>query len=637
MTDFPDLKIKTLVSFPANVTGGAGIDVVKGGGSYQIDLDFGDFAPPVAVLPDANNQNALLWNQNTGSYSLVPVTLFGGGETIPEAPNDGRQFGRQNLAWTPITPGATGPQGPQGDTGSAGPAGPQGAPGPAGPQGDTGATGPQGDTGAQGPPGPSGSGTGDVIGPSGAVANHIAIFNGTTGKLIADSGKLISDIQPVGAALTKTNDTNVTLTLGGTPATALLQAASIAAGWTGTLAPARGGFGADVSAANGLPLFVAGVPTFSGATGDAATAAQKTATRQNIYAAPLDALAYSGMQFNGSMEVSQERGTTATTTPSYVIDGWSLAFSGTMAVSAFQDGAFFPGFTNGLALTVATAQPAIGTNDYLIFVHAIEGYRLARLGWGTANAQPITIGFWSAHHRTGTYAGSIRGAASSYVFTYTQNAADVAQFNTVTIPGNTSGTWEKTSGSGLNIALSIAAGSAFMAPSTGQWLAGNYIGATGQVNGVAATTDIFRVTGLIVLPGIEAPSAARSSLIMRPFDQELHTCMRYFEAWDIGSAMYSVFAVGGWSVTTDVGALHTMKVRKRAIPTFSYNALVNFVAMFNGGASPVSLTSLTVLCAGVDDVFFDAKASSAVGVVGQAGQISQNGGAPARAFFDARF
>lgn len=48
---------------------------------------------------------------------------------------------------------------------------------------------------------------------------------------------------PAGAALTKTDDANVTLTLGGTPATALLQATSITVGWTGNLAPSRGGTG----------------------------------------------------------------------------------------------------------------------------------------------------------------------------------------------------------------------------------------------------------------------------------------------------------------------------------------------------------------------------------------------------------
>lgn len=47
----------------------------------------------------------------------------------------------------------------------------------------------------------------------------------------------------IAAALTETDDTNVTLTLGGTPSIALLQAVSITAGWTGTLSGARGGTG----------------------------------------------------------------------------------------------------------------------------------------------------------------------------------------------------------------------------------------------------------------------------------------------------------------------------------------------------------------------------------------------------------
>lgn len=54
-----------------------------------------------------------------------------------------------------------------------------------------------------------------------------------------------------GAALTAGNDTNVTLTLGGTPATALLRAASITAGWTGQLSLARGGTNANLTASNG--------------------------------------------------------------------------------------------------------------------------------------------------------------------------------------------------------------------------------------------------------------------------------------------------------------------------------------------------------------------------------------------------
>lgn len=68
-------------------------------------------------------------------------------------------------------------------------------------------------------------------------------------------------------ALSRVNDTNVTLTLGGSPNAALLQATSITVGWSGTLAPGRGGFGADISASSGVPLFSTGVPTFTGTTG----------------------------------------------------------------------------------------------------------------------------------------------------------------------------------------------------------------------------------------------------------------------------------------------------------------------------------------------------------------------------------
>ena len=73
MTDFPDLKIKALVSFPANVLDGVGVDVVQQNGSYQFNLDFGDFAPPTAVVSDPANQYALLWNVNTNQYALTQV------------------------------------------------------------------------------------------------------------------------------------------------------------------------------------------------------------------------------------------------------------------------------------------------------------------------------------------------------------------------------------------------------------------------------------------------------------------------------------------------------------------------------------------------------------------------------------
>jgi hypothetical protein len=55
--------------------------------------------------------------------------------------------------------------------------------------------------------------------------------------------------------------------LTGTPTTALLQASGITAGWTGTLAAGRGGWGVDISASSGVPLFTTGTATFTGTTG----------------------------------------------------------------------------------------------------------------------------------------------------------------------------------------------------------------------------------------------------------------------------------------------------------------------------------------------------------------------------------
>jgi hypothetical protein len=80
-------------------------------------------------------------------------------------------------------------------------------------------------------------------------------LTGNTGVTFPTSGTLATTSQlPTPSALTKTDDTNVTLTLGGTPTTALLQATSLTLGWTGQLSAARGGTGANNTATSGTIL-----------------------------------------------------------------------------------------------------------------------------------------------------------------------------------------------------------------------------------------------------------------------------------------------------------------------------------------------------------------------------------------------
>lgn len=77
----------------------------------------------------------------------------------------------------------------------------------------------------------------------GAFSSNFTM-TGATNVTFPTSGTLATVSQvPTGAPLTKTDDTNVTLTLGGSPATALVNAASLTLGWTGLLGIARGGTG----------------------------------------------------------------------------------------------------------------------------------------------------------------------------------------------------------------------------------------------------------------------------------------------------------------------------------------------------------------------------------------------------------
>ena len=292
------------------------------------------------------------------------------------------------------------------------------------------------------------------------------------------------------------------------------------------------------------------------------------------YAAPLDALAYSGMQINGSIEVAQEFGIgSGTTVPSgHGCDGWFLQMAGPTVtpLGAYALPQGVPGLNNVLALGVTTANPSLGAGDFVVVAQNIEGHRTARLGWGTAGAKPITICFWSAHYRTGTYTGVVRNADAtrSYAFSYTQNVSRVAEFKTITIPGCTDGVWHQTNGAGLTLFFVAACGTTYTAPSLNTWLNSNYVAGPGQVNGVATTDDALYLTGIMVLPGIYAPTAAQSPLIMRPYNQELITCQRYFQKYD--NLLINGYNVAVGSIYADISFTTEM----RAAPSVTFNTIL---------------------------------------------------------------
>jgi len=348
------------------------------------------------------------------------------------------------------------------------------------------------------------------------------------------------------------------------------------------------------------------VPSGAGAqtltTDSGTTMGQRSQARSNIYAAPFDALAYNGMQINGSCEVSQERGNTVVALTNnlgaYIQDGWKASSSSAGALRCQIGGAQAASPTSGLGLSVAmqaTTGASLGAGDYVLISHIIEGYRLARLGWGTSGAMPVSIGFWITTTIPGTMAVAARNAGNnrSYITNVVINSANVWQYVTLTIPGETTGTWDAASGIGMELDFCLGSGSNFQGAAN-SWLTTGMIATSATTNFMATTNNLCRITGLIVLPGLELPSAARAPFIMRPYGQELQTCKRYL----LMPQFAGQYMLSGYAATTTQGSFpYVFPVTMRAVPTFSTNNAAAFSVTgpgFQVGCSTITVGALSV-------------------------------------------
>jgi hypothetical protein len=265
-------------------------------------------------------------------------------------------------------------------------------------------------------------------------------------------------------------------------------------------------------------------------------AALQAQFRANVYAAPFDALAFSGLQINGNMEISQENGSTSVTLTGtgslqtkFLVDGVMAAYRGTFVAAGQQVTDAPAGHRNSLKFTVSTAQSSIGANDELSVLIPVEGLRTAKMSHGAALAAPVALAFWVKAHRTGTYSGSLRNSAKnrSYPFNFTVSVADTWEYKTVVLTGDTSGSWAIDTAVGLYLNICIAGGTSRVGTAA-TWAGSDYSGATSTTNGVAATSDTFQITGVFMVPGLDLPSSDRLAYAMRPYPDELELSRRYF-------------------------------------------------------------------------------------------------------------
>ena len=361
------------------------------------------------------------------------------------------------------------------------------------------------------------------------------------------------------------------------------------------------------------------------------TVTEQTDVRKNVYAAPFDALGWSGMQINGNAVVSQEVGTAGVSFTANgslrPCDAWQVVVNQTAGAVSFlalqQATGGPPGHPSYLKLNANNSNfTAATTGDQVYLRQLIEGYRVARLGWGAAGASPLSYGMQFYSPVVGTMFVRLANGAGNRL--YYQEHAVVVGWNwlTATIPGDTSGTWVIDNGGGLY--FDIFVGGKETAPATtGSWGTTLKVQTTNSTNLMGTAGNAVGVTGLVVLPGIEAPSAARSPLIMRPFDQELITCQRYWQKsypypTAPGAVNYPQNSIHGIAITPiTIATNFAFKTRMRATPTLVFYA-------YSGNAGVWSATATNGDTAGVSAGVFSGDAN--LGIVASTGGLVQGAG-----------
>ena len=265
---------------------------------------------------------------------------------------------------------------------------------------------------------------------------------------------------------------------------------------------------------------------------------------------------------NGGMVIDQRNAgasVTPTTSGQYLVDRFYAVLTQASKFSAQQNaGAVTPpaGFTNYQGVTSLSAY-SILTGDAFAVRQSIEGFNIADLGWGTASAQAVTISFWVRSSLTGSFGANIANNAfnRSYPFSYTINAANTWEQKTVTIPGDTTGTWLTTNASGISLTFGLGYG-ASLSGTANVWNAGTGFMPTGAVSVVGTSGATFYITGVQLEAGSVATPFER-----RDYGRELMMCQRYYgKSAGVNTHAYS------YSATTWLANV-SFKTSMRAAPT----------------------------------------------------------------------
>ena len=262
---------------------------------------------------------------------------------------------------------------------------------------------------------------------------------------------------------------------------------------------------------------------------------------------------------NGGMVIDQ-RNAGASVTPAngaYTLDRYVVGAQQASKFSVQQNAGAVTlpvGFSKYLGVTSLSSYSVLAT-DFFEVGQIIEGQNIYDLAWGTANAKTVTLSFQVYSSLTGSFGGNILNGAETrcYPFIYSIPVANTWTSISITIAGDTSGTWLTTNGQGMKVFFSLGAGSSYAGPANA-WSGNGYHGTVGTVSVVGTNGATFYITGVQLEKGSTA-----TSFDYRPYGTELSLCQRYY--------CNNLTGVGTASSTTVVALNLNFPVTMRATPT----------------------------------------------------------------------
>ena len=275
---------------------------------------------------------------------------------------------------------------------------------------------------------------------------------------------------------------------------------------------------------------------------------------------------------NGAMVIDQRNAGASVSnngSQSYNLDRWQTGAYGGGVLQTQRSSTAPAGFINSLAITVTTADASVAAGDLYFVSQSIEGLNCSDLNFGSASASTVTFSFQVRSSVTGTFSGSLKNSAAnrSYPFTYAISAANTWEQKTVTIAGDTSGTWLTTNGIGITVCFDLGSGTDYTGTANA-WAAENNFGADGSTKLISTLNATFYITGVQLEKGSTA-----TSFDYRPYGTELALCQRYCYAQNkLVTNNYYAFGTA-FATASTTGSLGTQfPVSMRSNPSITFSA-----------------------------------------------------------------